>query len=526
MNRVDADLAEESRMMELIAHRHFEYFLQLKVFAAWRKATRAILKHHQQLEALTRAQSVMNQVRLLGSFREWRTQKREAQKERKHMEKAKQHHNSKLLSKVMKAWKLHHCQYLKYKVMKRQGILLLRLKTWQTYFEQWKTELQHRRRTAKQTERALWHWSLTLQAKVLYRWRLWVTEQCHKREHAARAAQIYRDQLLREGVTSILTYAVHMNSLTSSLVECSRTQPRPETSLHLQKVVHRCAMRWKQRALCKPGREKESRRLPPKKSVTFCFPTSDVDSKSHHFSQTDSKNGAQLLSETETQSMDTDGYFGAPLQSHACTAPHQLAPSSLRFQPHTVPVSLKPSSTVDSLQDVLLPPSAFMVAPGTQLVLEKIENAPLVPSHQFIQASADQGFVVLPHDVRLRTSDKEADHPKVKDGLTDPRLTLTQELFSIRMDMNSFQQDRKQLRAWRKLKEVLNAWLQTSGKDEHVEKNLVFQELKELEERIDRLSSELEERKETMRLHAERIKYLQTAVSTSGVETERSVFTT
>lgn len=120
-------------------------------------------------------------------------------------------------------------------------------------------QLQHRRREANQTERALWHWSLTLQAKVtlpctnvshghldhwvvklvlaastvfffftclqvLHGWRLQVTEQRRKQEQAARAAQVYRDQLLREGVTCILTYAAHMSDLTTSLTQHSQEQ--------------------------------------------------------------------------------------------------------------------------------------------------------------------------------------------------------------------------------------------------------------------------------------------------------------
>lgn len=121
-------------------------------------------------------------------------------------------------------------------------------------------QLQHRRRDAEQTERALWHWSLTLQAKVilvafspltlqkicyrigktnsapvsgdlmlsplkvLHSWRLLVTEQRRKQEQAAQAAQVYRDQLLREGVSCILTYAAHMSDLTTTLTQYSEDQ--------------------------------------------------------------------------------------------------------------------------------------------------------------------------------------------------------------------------------------------------------------------------------------------------------------
>lgn len=128
--------------------------------------------------------------------------------------------------------------------------------------------------------------------QVLYGWRIWVTEQRRKQEHAARAALVYRDQLLREGVTCILTYAAHMNDLTTNLTQHSQLQvgycallviSRPKISVphlsacvlqrsqHLLRVVKRCAARWKQRALCKPRREQETRGQPAKKSVSFCL---------------------------------------------------------------------------------------------------------------------------------------------------------------------------------------------------------------------------------------------------------------
>ncbi len=142
--------------------------------------------------------------------------------------------------------------------------------------------------------------------QVLYEWRLLVTEQRRKQEQAARAAQVYRDQLLREGVTCILTYAAHMNDLTTSLTPHGQEQVGvsvrvvfekfhlisdikfdfmkcacdPQRSRHLQRVVKRCAMRWKQRALCKPGRKQEVKGQVPKKSVTFCLTTPGLKSVS------------------------------------------------------------------------------------------------------------------------------------------------------------------------------------------------------------------------------------------------------
>ncbi|XP_044028465.1 protein SFI1 homolog isoform X3 [Siniperca chuatsi] len=534
--RENAVLLTEVRLVERRAQSHFQHFLQLKVFLAWRESTTcAVSKRHQQGEAVSRAQRSISQVRLLRSFRQWRKQTREAWRERICMEKARQRHESNILSKALKAWNKHHYQYQKNKVMKRQGLFLLRLKMYQTYFEQWKMKLQYRQREAKQTERALWHWSLTLQAKVLYGWRLWVTEQRRKHEQAARAAQVYRDQLLREGVTCILTYAAHMNDLTTSLTQHSQEQ----RSRHLQRVVKRCAMRWKQRVLCKPQREQEVKRQPLKKSVTFCLTTPGLKSVSPSDSvEQEAEDGVLselLLSRTSRRQprrceelLESPLKINTPKQS-AVTSTSCLSqegrPTVLSCRhPAKVPVTsthqsiiipnVSPSdphmSTMDSPQenqDVLLPPSAFMTTKPEDSLGKTSSSgsgdAPLVPSFkQHSPASPASSGVT------------------VEDAAMDPTSNLTRKLLSIQLDMKTYQEDRKQLRAWQKLKEVLQSWLQTSGKDEQMEKNAVCQELKELEERIDRLSTELAKRKPAMLLHAERIQHLQTVLA------DHAVFTT
>ncbi|XP_040889103.1 protein SFI1 homolog [Toxotes jaculatrix] len=574
--RENAMLQAEGRLMEQQAQNHFQRFLQLKVFLSWREATtRAVSKRHQQGEAVRRAERSINQVCLLRSFRQWRKQTREARRERVRTEKARQHHNSKLLSKALKAWNKHHNQCRKYKVMKRQGILLLRLKMYQTYFEQWKIKLQHRRREVKQTELALWHWSLTLQAKVLYAWRLWVTEQRKKQEQATRAAQLYRDQLLREGVTCILTYAAHMNDLTANFTQHSQEQ----RSRHLQRVVKRCAMRWKQRALCKTQKEQAVNGQPPKKSVTFCLATPGLKSTSSFDSAEQETEDGELSKLLRTRmprrqprrreelfqfpltvmphksTQNLSGITGTEAAPKPFSSPSQKKHSAVLscLRPANVLVTSKHQSTItftepqssfvdssqgDENQDLLLlPPSAFMTT-ESQNVLGKTsspgsEDATLAPFHHYVAP-----FKHNPRypEIHLRASSEENEGLHVEDVATDPGSALTRELLSIQLEMKSFQQDRKQLRAWQKLKEVLQSWLQSSGEDEQMEKKSVCQELKELEGRIDRLSAELAKRKPTMQLHAERIQHLHAVLHTSGVsalrrkmkemETDCSVFTT
>ncbi|KAM9410683.1 protein SFI1 homolog isoform 2-T2 [Pholidichthys leucotaenia] len=540
MWKENAELLAEAQVAEQQAQNH-EYFLQLKVLHAWREAAaRAVSKRYQQQEALSRAEKALNQVRLLRFFRRWRKRTRQARDERICMEKARQHHNSKILFKTLKAWKVHHYQQRKYK-------------------------LQHRRREAKQTEQALWHWSLTLQAKVLFGWKLWVTEQRRKQEQTAKVALVYKDQLLREGITCILTYAAHMNDLTASITQHNNEQ----RSKHIQRVVKRCAMQWKQRVLGKPPREQQVRAQAPKKSVTFCstVPVSlsdsveqEADDGVHHrlvhtrkprcqprhckelfespLKETTRK-GIQKPSGVSINESAPGSFFESGVPAHkdrvvssslrhaSVNSTHQRPSLSATSHPEAHMSSLACSQETQT-RDLLLPPSAFMITrtPDTFGKPSSPGKAPLVcfPHHN------DPSTYPEIHN----KASSQTNASCVEDSETDTASVLTKELLTIQQDMKNFQQDRKQLRTWRKLKAVLETWLRTSGEDEEMERNAICQELKELEEHIDSLSTKLDKRRPTMLLHAERIKHLQFVLHATGVyslcgkqaETESFVFST
>lgn len=55
-------------------------------------------------------------------------------------------------------------------------------------------------------------------------WRHWVAECQRKQRRHAAAAQYYRDELLREGVTHILTYTAHMSAFSSDMAHHSQEQ--------------------------------------------------------------------------------------------------------------------------------------------------------------------------------------------------------------------------------------------------------------------------------------------------------------
>lgn len=90
-------------------------------------------------------------------------------------------------------------------------------------------------------------------------------------------------------------------------------------------------------------------------------------------------------------------------------------------------------------------------------------------------------------------------------------------MLDIRLDMQRFKQNKKQLQTWQRLKEVLKNWLQSSASEEETEeRNDTSQELAELEGRIRRLSAELTEQKPMMRLHAARVHHIESVLLSSG----------
>lgn len=402
----NAVISSDFKIMKQMARNHHRRVLQVKMFSAWRAATvHAVTKHHQRMAVCKIVKESINQGQLLKYYRKWHEQTKQVQTEKLHLSKAMCHYDTTVLCKAVRAWKSHYNQYQKYKVMKRQACLLLRLKIWQSFFDLWKVKLQHKRMEAKQTEQALWHWSLSLQAKVLFAWRYYVVRQHREREEMAQAAQFYRDKLLREGVSCILTYAAQMNDLTTSLTQ----QAKEQHTRRIQRVVRRCALKWKHKALCKTEKNPEVTLQPAKKSVSFFLPEIRGDSKDEE---------DQLLMKMLLTRI--------PRLQPRCSEDLLKTPPSLPLLERSADVSvtstnlgmnagaeLHPFSHEKSTQnqEVLLPPSAFMTTIA--------QSAEVLPNEQSSQSM-----------------------PPV----IDPVAELTNELLKIKQDMKSYQQDKRQLR--------------------------------------------------------------------------------
>ncbi|KAM8868779.1 uncharacterized protein sfi1 [Synchiropus picturatus] len=498
-------------LSEAPAQNCFQSRLQTKMFVAWREETaKDVLRRRRQSESLSRAQGSLSQVLLLHSFTKWRSEAFRAVQTRKFMENAKQQYQFKLLSKSLIGWKEYCCQRQKYRAMKRQGLLLLRLKMCQLYFDRWKMELQNRRRESAQTEQALWHWSLSLQAKVLFEWRRWTKDEQRQREQVSRAALVYRDQLLQEGVSRILTCAAHMSDFTVNLIQQSKQQHHSQGGKRIQSVVQRYAMKWKERALGKLHMEPASR----KKNVTFSLQDVEVQSEESNGKE---ETLCDMVSSSilRRQPRRCPELFDCPQKRLQVDIHHPLHSlgGSFAQMPHPevslssdaskengssskqrdVPTALSPTEPytldhqVPQNNGLLLPPSAFMTS---QMTLVRAGTS-------LCEDSADE-------------------HQATPCAETDVLSTLTEELTLILQEMKTYHQSRQQLRAWQQLTDILQSWLLTSGKEEEVERKTVCQELNQLGECIKKLSADLAGRKPQMILHADRIGRLRSLLRNKG----------
>ncbi|KAL0978160.1 hypothetical protein UPYG_G00166870 [Umbra pygmaea] len=493
-----------ARIRQRRAEKYYQQCVQAKVLLAWRKATSyALANRHRQEEALSMARVHLDKILQRGTFSRWRERSKQVVEEKTGMEKAERHHQCSLLSTAFRSWERFQKHQRSYKLMKERGHLLLRRKTCQLFFTHWKVELQNRHRDNEKTELALWHWSLSLQAKVLWAWRQWFARQHRKQERLAQAAQFYREQLLREGVAHILTYTAHTSTVNTSVALYSQEQ----SAKRIQRVVLRCAMRWKQQALCGPKRARSlSAAAPfPRKSVTFCLPE-------------------PMSSSTRAQSGTVHQGDGECILNHLVTArasrlqprrPRDLLDSPVKeLLPPAVPShQIRPSPLLPKTPVPEAATAAASPFPITHVLAQPATNLSL-PTHR----SPEQELLLPPSAfISTHTSTEPSIHhqPPESDGdvfaeeeevVVDPTLAWTRELINIRLEMQRFQRDRKQLQAWRRLEEVMRRWLETTGLEEGPEERTsVKKELEELEERISRLSTDLAAQKPGMILHATRI---------------------
>lgn len=263
-------LAEETRKNKQ-ADCHYRMAIVSKVLSQWREVVAMrVYNRHQEEEIVRDAKEQLDRLCLRARFLHWREFTQRAKIQREKMENAAMHQRKNLLQQCLLKWKQYRLMQLRKMLLQSRGEWLMAQRISRSSFCWWKKQVLKKQCERKLTVRALWHWSLSLQGKVFDGWVHFVMEQHRKKARIAQAVERYRSDLLQTGVRSILQYVSGMKQFRGQL----RAQHQVQAAYDLHQIVYRCAMTWKEKALCPRGDLPPTLSVPLRKHVTFQIPGS------------------------------------------------------------------------------------------------------------------------------------------------------------------------------------------------------------------------------------------------------------
>ncbi|KAM8960710.1 protein SFI1 homolog [Pelodytes ibericus] len=548
------------RRLETMALNHYRVTVLKQVLGVWRDT--ACMQAHcreQKIEEVREATACLQRVKLGHLFLCWRARSYITKELRMKMEMAAGHHESRLLKDCIKNWKSYHAKCLRKKLLKHQGIWFTGHRLSRSFLRQWHERLVQKKHQDQQTVQALWHWSITLQGKVLDGWLAYVLERRRKKSRIVEAVEVYRTDLMRSGVTRILRYMSGMKQFRAQMT----TQHQLKEVYSQNITVRRCATIWKEKVL-----KRRAPSHPPQKKVTFQIPVCDVQcekdmscpgpqvtqlssgdeeyieplrSAEPILSAISIRRSERLKPRTPDfllQSLEREGLLGSVLSSckktnHVETAAPCNIPTRERvFEPELqsagpaeefqlVPVqavcdvapysSSEPCpSLVSSVPAVsylfnphpaapmLMPPSSFMslvrdpkpininfphIGEQSQLNQPSVRSVKDYSKQLWSPGDFLQGNVVQEQPGPEHTDEERC------------RNSLESELMMIQCILQQYQDQKEELKAWRRHAGVLRRWLAAGdpvlSPDEDSITQEVKQELKQLEIQIEKRSAHL-----------------------------------
>ncbi|XP_053557989.1 protein SFI1 homolog isoform X2 [Bombina bombina] len=555
--RTNAEVQAMNRKQEVEAALHYRDKTLSQVLQAWRDAAsiRAYYRE-QKAEAVRDAAVCLQRERLRCFFLYWKELGNRSAKLRIKMETATMHHGRVLLSKFVKKWKMYHDQCIRKKLLQLQEDWFAKRRLTHSSFRQWQQMVVEKQRQDKLTVQALWHWSFTLKGKVLDGWLEYTWERRRRKSRITDAVEVYRADLMQEGVTRILRYMSGMKQFRSQLI--TQHQVKEVYTQHL--AARRCAMIWKEKVFRK-------RSLPPnqKKKVTFQTPCLDVQAETSLPAQQFVKNkvppaplatGEPVLStitlrserlkprspEFLQQSLEREGLLSTvlsccirtdyaethqiseiaePRNLHHQETVQLLLPDDSRSQAATVPaniiwtsVSAAPLPTACQLvpNPALMPPSSFM--PLIQKEASTKKQSPCAEVPQKIKPSSPDYANLLhsPSDFLHEAGPRgDADsivvhslHPNDRESSD-----IQNELLQIQHIMQEHLEQKQELKAWCRYAGVLRGWVETHdavlNHDEQSITQDVQSDLLQLELQIEKRKQKLDMEKTQMQGYISRI---------------------
>ncbi|XP_051829131.1 protein SFI1 homolog [Antechinus flavipes] len=553
--RENALARREEAQKILWAEEHYRRTILRKVFVRWRDT--AFLRAHtrqQEATALSEARRQLGRGRLRVLFQRWRERARGASQQRLRLQRAARHHGARLLRAAWARWRAYHAQCVRKKLLQRLAARLEARRLCRSCFSTWKHQLGERRQEQQATVRALWFWSFTLQGKVWDAWLGFVLERRRKKARLERAVLAYHGGLVHEGVTRLLRFTAGMKSFRGRL----HARQQAQVAFNLQRVVRRCATRWKHKALAKDSRGAASR-----KRVTFEVPPAAAPPGAAGEAAPDAERSEAPRGPRK--------YWGWPLQlaSGDPQLPDLNAMRAVRKPPRC------PSFLLDSLERDGLAgrlesgcrpllsappgPSASLLAagPGGRTCTEAPARGPLhaeaappppcsvegdpdprdrravavAPSEPGAQEPAtalattgrvQPGGAQLPLEASLGSKGKPgpgaagADAGRRALGILGDGGELEAELEEIQEKLLSYWAKKQSLRSWQRQASSLREWLELSVGDPRPEEAAaglqVRLELQQAEEQIGRLTEELRAQRQQVQGYLARIRLLRATI--------------
>uniref|UniRef100_A0A8C9KN60 SFI1 centrin binding protein n=1 Tax=Panthera tigris altaica TaxID=74533 RepID=A0A8C9KN60_PANTA len=454
-------------------------------------------------------------------FRRWRDRGQRAAQRRAQLKRAAGHHHRWLLLQAMAQWKVHHLGCVRKRLLQRQGAQLLAQTLSRAYFGQWKQQLANRKREQRGTARALWFWSFSLQAKVWAAWLGLVLERRRKKARLEQAVQAYHQQLLQEGATRLLRFAASMQAFRQQL----HAQQQVQAAHSLHRVVHRCAMLWKQKVL---GQGREPQPLTstmPSRRVTFDSPLSTcvaagagdaaLEAKRTRDPQSRGALGSLALAAGDSQLLELNA---ARLARKQPRRPHFLLEPAQSQGPEA-PWECDPGVTQPagpSLMTPCLPEAWTALVPGSPLPQPKT-----LPSHPGPELLPPSSFMPCGVEAPARASTQPITPGLVPQAspsaasVPHPHL-LPAELEGIQQQLQDYQTMKQNLSSCQRQARSLRRWLELSQEEprpeDHEAEQQVQEELQEVELQIQQLASELQAQRQPIRSCIARVQALRRAL--------------
>ncbi|XP_053135514.1 protein SFI1 homolog isoform X3 [Hemicordylus capensis] len=557
-----------------LADQHCRRAALSKVLLQWRDVAMLCAYRRQQgAAAVEDAKKRLHPAKLQAVFLRWKESSIRSSRQRGLLALATRHHERQLLNKCVARWKQHHLQCIRKMLLQRRGEPLLAQRLVSTAFSLWKIQLAHRQWEQQETVRALWHWSLTLQGKALDAWAGFVLERRRKKGRIERAVEAYRAGLLQEGVTRILRFMAGMKQFRGQL----QAQQQLKVAHHRYQSVYRCAMLWKQKALCRqPGQ------LPPgaplKKRVTFQLLPPGASAKGALGGVASlcgmprpapgddlplfQAAGDSLWTELQTarqrrlpprrpdflrqslERMEPPGPFSTGMGSLAGpwlqTAPAATTLSSVEREPSSrpslplptsapLPCKLpQPHSVACPKPVLLLPPSSFR--PRQRNGLERATDQPLsLPSGHHstdppaaASAKKRKAELLLPEDFTRREGSPplggragwQGKHMRSSPKEAEVHSQLEAELQHIGQKMQLYHSNQQELKSLQRQERILLKWLEmSSGAEEQADVQQVREELEQLKVQSGSLTKRLGEERRQMQAYITRVQEIRAALS-------------